>query len=150
MCASKHYKINKEKLKVIKRRYIKGVRSRLDIKYNEWKELISYTTKPLTEDEWLQTCKHFNGCAMCGSHHVETRQFFVQFQHGGKYTVCNVFPACSECARLTRKVENPFAWMDNRIGNMAQILPKFTLERRKALVDYLRTKAEEGKAKSEQ
>lgn len=50
----------------------------------------------LTEKGWLQTCKYFNGCAVCGGA-IEVRTLFFPSSMGGAYTAWNVIPLCEQC-----------------------------------------------------
>lgn len=92
--------------------------------------------KPMTEKDWLQTCSFFNGCAFCGSEHIESRQFFVQFNKGGRYAPWNMIPTCGTCAGFRRNNMNPFTWLDNRIGN-EHILKVLNTERKERLMEFL-------------
>lgn len=94
------------------------------------------STKTLTEAEWLETCRYFGGCATCGNSHVESRQYFVPFSAGGRYTVWNVFPMCADCAKHLRLISNPFIWLDRRIG--AKSLEGLTDERRERLIEFIK------------
>lgn len=53
----------------------------------------------LTEEEWLDTCSYFGGCAMCPETHIETRRLVLQPKHGGAYTPWNVIPCCGTCSQ---------------------------------------------------
>lgn len=108
---AKSYNHNKEhpecRIGISKRAYEK----RLNIasaQYDEWLKKSSLPFRPMTEHEWLKTCSYFNGCAICGNEHIETRQFFIQFTEGGKYTVWNIIPMCSICAKHRFMAANPF------------------------------------------
>lgn len=78
-----------------------NVRQRRREVYQEWLDKIKLIPKnypTLTEEQWLKTVKHFNGCAMCGSEEVDTRQYFIPFKNGGRYCDWNVIPVCTNCA----------------------------------------------------
>ncbi|MNB67576.1 hypothetical protein D3C87_1230790 [compost metagenome] len=83
--------------------------------YEEWKNTSQLPFKPLTEDQWLEACRYFNGCALCGNPHIEVRQFFLEFQNGGRYAPWNVYPTCTDCNPKVRRTENPFAWLRSQI-----------------------------------
>lgn len=79
--------------------------------FNDWMDKVrkvpkSYPT--LTEAQWLKACKHFNGCAFCGSDTIDTRAYFIKFKDGGRYCDWNVLPACERCAMSTKGINNPF------------------------------------------
>lgn len=85
--------------------------------FNEWRTMITdLTFVPMTEEEWIKTCRYFGGCAICGESHIEVREFFVAFKDGGRYTVWNMFPMCSTCARPLRAARNPFRWMHKALS----------------------------------
>lgn len=90
--------------------------------------------KPMTEDEWHKVCEYFGGCAVCGEPHIESREFFLGFQDGGRYTAWNMFPQCGKCATHTRFVSNPFIWLDKRLGGARFI--GLTDERREKMLKY--------------
>ncbi len=52
----------------------------------------------LTEDQWLQTCLYFGGCAMCGKNEIQSKVYVVPPSMGGKYAEWNVIPFCEECS----------------------------------------------------
>ena len=69
--------------------------------YNEWygKMLnVPADYHTLTEDEWLEVCKHFNGCAICGDMEISARAFFIPFKEGGRYCNWNIIPVCEACS----------------------------------------------------
>lgn len=79
--------------------------------YMDW--LLEIATLPnysvLTEAEWLQACKHFKGCAVCGAQEITAKTFFVHFQLGGRYAAWNIIPTCDKCAeKLTMSKHNIF------------------------------------------
>lgn len=68
--------------------------------------------KHLTEKEWLQTCNHFNGCALCGHEYIEVRLPWINPTIGGRYVKSNVIPVCESCNHqvTTYGKENMFEW----------------------------------------
>ena len=83
--------------------------------YKSWLDAIkkvptNYPT--LTEAQWMEACRFFNGCAQCGSGHIDARGFFISFEDGGRYCDWNIIPLCERCASDWKKVPNPFriAW----------------------------------------
>lgn len=114
--------------------------------YANWKaQLNSITTHSLTEDEWLQACAHFNGCAMCGADSIDARMYFIKYQEGGKYNACNIIPACEKCATDRKVNPNPFRTMNRYINSSAGLYRGQSKERLKKIVDYLQSKIEEAK-----
>lgn len=103
--------------------------------FKKWLELSNKTFKPMTEEEWLQTCAYFGGCAICGDEYIAKREFFVPFQSGGHYTAWNMIPMCENCGRVTRYQENPFKWFD-KYGTTG-VRMGLTEERRDKIINYL-------------
>lgn len=139
---TKEYKhINKDKVNAWVTKYNNKRRNDADEELKEWLEITDIPFKVLSEEQWLETCRFFGGCALCGNEHIESRQFFINFKDGGKYTVWNMFPACSECSKHVRQVSNPFVWMHPIIGNAKVYLPKFDKTRQTNLLRYLEEQA---------
>lgn len=109
--------------------------------YAKWQASTSIEFKPITEEAWLKACEYFGGCAICGDERIETRQFFIGFQHGGKYAPWNVFPACAKCSNFARQIENPFAWIDHYLGSAERI--GMNEERRQRLLMWFIVQIEE-------
>ena len=79
--------------------------------YEEIKQKMAMVPKDyhrLTEAEWLETVKHFKGCALCESECVDARWYFIPFKEGGRYCAFNVIPVCDKCATKTRINHNYF------------------------------------------
>lgn len=108
-------------------------------KYSAWLDSIKdMPPGRLTEEQWLDACKHFGGCAMCGSEDISTRTFFVPFREGGRYADWNVIPTCQECGFIRRKNPNPFVFMDPNAGTGTSK----SKQHLQNIVDYLRPKIE--------
>lgn len=119
-------------------------RSGADSRFQEWTKQISSLPSPaLTEAEWLDACKHFGGCAYCGSPDIDARSLFIPFKNGGRYTAWNVIPACEKCEASQKVTKNPFIRMDS-IYNRAQATQAkkygLTLDNLQRIIDYLQTK----------
>ena len=100
--------------------------------YNEWIEKIKTIPKDyprLTEAQWLEAVKHFNGCAMCNSEYVESRWYFIPFKLGGRYCDWNIIPVCYKCATKIRN--NPNYFLHERPVGLIKI------------IDYLEEKVNE-------
>lgn len=105
--------------------------------YADWLARLAAVPKDhptLSEEQWLDACRHFNGCAICGDETIDTRGFFVQFEEGGRYCDWNIIPMCAKCGSEYRMQPNPFkqAWLRDktaRASNHRECLPK--------IVDYL-------------
>jgi hypothetical protein len=92
-------------------KYIAKRDKQLEDQYNDWKARIAKVPKnypTLTEDQWMAACRHFGGCAQCGSENIEARGFFVAFKDGGRYCDWNVIPMCDRCAADWKLCPNPF------------------------------------------
>lgn len=112
-----------------------------EAKYEKWLKLTELHFKPVTEEQWIEACSYFEGCAICGEEHIESRQFFVPFEEGGRYAAWNIFPMCGKCSTYARKIKNPFKWIDRSIGTAS--LLGLTPERSERLQAYLLSKIEE-------
>ena len=114
-----------------------------ELKLYDWMQnlkKVSFDT--LKEDEWLDTCRYFGGCAICGHEHIETRHFFIPFEKGGTYSVWNMIPLCGKCAAtIPKSIDNPFKWFDNYFGNAEEL--GLNEERKNKLVSYLYNKMKE-------
>lgn len=117
-------------------------------RFEEWKKKTNLPFKPLAEQQWLEACSHFRGCALCDSEHIEVRQFFVNFKDGGRYTAWNVYPICGKCATKTRKIANPFQWLDRYTGYAIEL--GITKEIGDKLVAYLELQIEKAVKDNEQ
>lgn len=122
----------------------KGRVDAAEIEFSAWLEKIKqipvpYTT--LTEDEWLEACKHFGGCAYCGRPEIEARSMFIPFKLGGRYCAWNIIPACERCETSIKLTENPFKRMDdvyNRDKNIHTRRLGLSLDNLNRIVDYLK------------
>lgn len=52
----------------------------------------------LTEAQWLEVCRFFDGCARCHNEIIDARGFFIGAKLGGRYCDWNVIPLCERCA----------------------------------------------------
>lgn len=114
-----------------------------DRQLKEWVEATNAAnTHPLTEEEWLEACRHFNGCALCGNESIDARGYFIPFKLGGKYVASNVIPLCEKCAtstRLTRNT-NPFKSLDKILSRDTLLLNHIKKDALNNIVDYLQPK----------
>lgn len=106
-----------------------------------WKRnMANQPPSPLTEDEWYETCCHFNGCAVCGKPQIDIRSMFVGTTNGGKYAKWNVIPLCDSCTywlRLKGK-DNPFKVFGSPLSAAAlPLLAKQYEEAMAGIVTYL-------------
>lgn len=109
------------------------------------KLLESVQFKPMTEAEWLQTCKFFNGCALCGDSHIEVRKFLINFEKGGSYSVGNVLPMCNKCAGDVELKGSLARYAVARLNRHS----KFDSNRLKKIIEYFKKKVSENGAKVE-
>jgi hypothetical protein len=123
------------------------MQERLERKLVEWKKKVSRYNNmhTLTEAEWLEACKHFNGCALCGSESIDARGYFITFKDGGKYNACNVIPICNECATRQRLQSNPFVFMHDRKKIGKQYSHEVSSANLKDIVDYFKAVMERNK-----
>lgn len=85
--------------------------SKLDDAYNAWMDKVkkvpaNYPT--LTEQQWMDACRYFGGCARCHSKDIEARGFFIGFEVGGRYCDWNIIPLCERCSKVWNLTLNPF------------------------------------------
>lgn len=106
----------------------------IDMQLQEWTKNTT-DFKPLSQQDWLKTCEYFGGCALCNEEYIETRQFFIPFKEGGRYTAWNMFPMCGKCATHTRRIKNPFLWLYRHRYEIPE-------EKRTKLVQYLKLQIE--------
>ena len=86
--------------------------------YKEWRAKIAKVPKTyptLTEQQWLEACKYFDGCAVCGAESIDARGYFVTFAEGGRYCDWNILPMCERCATAARTQPNMFLSTDPRV-----------------------------------
>lgn len=128
----------------ISRQCIARKRADSNNNYAGWVKKINSVPAPihtLTEDEWLEACRYFGGCALCSKPQIETRLMYVPAHRGGKYTMYNMVPACEDCAtsyKQTVKARgNPFT----RVYNCNDY--KDSVARLKKVMTYLEGKYDE-------
>lgn len=131
---------NPERRKARSTRWYDKVLTETEQRYENWKKVTAALPfKILSEDQWLAACEYFRGCAICGEDHIETRQYFIQFQEGGKYVVWNIFPMCGKCSTYMRKTPNPFKNMSEFFAGDGMYIKE---DKAKRLVDYLQLQIE--------
>lgn len=117
--------------------------------FKAWKDMIASIpskSPTLTEEQWLDACKYFGGCAYCGGSSIDARSMFIRFKDGGRYCAWNIIPACERCETSRKVIHNPFLRMDQHISKnagCAAIKYNFTIENLQKIVEYLQSKMEE-------
>lgn len=94
----------------------------------------------------MEACKHFGGCAYCGTDSIDARSMFIQFNAGGRYCAWNIIPACEQCETALKVDPNPFLRMDDSYHRGAKHSARkygFTIENLQNIVDYLQSRMEE-------
>lgn len=122
-------------------KYIKS----LNDKYTRWLEKIDKIPKPykfLTEEQWLETCSFFNGCALCDNEEVTTRGYFIPFKEGGRYCNWNVIPLCEQCATRMNKQPNPFKRTCTRMNKTVNTDRGMSKKKVETIAIYLSKKME--------
>lgn len=109
-----------EQAAVRAKRFIENKRKSLGEQYAKWLDLSKIEFKPMTQEQWIDVCAHFGGCAICDNEHIEAREYFVPFKEGGKYAPWNMFPLCGACAPKVRITSNPFVYFDTRLNGSSQ------------------------------
>lgn len=115
-------------------------------KYDDWLNKIKdLPMQPLTEEQWLEACRYFRGCAYCGASEISSRSMFIEYENGGRYCSWNIVPACEKCETSIRRENNPFKRFDHvlnrKVDNQATT-HGFSLDKLQRIVDYLTTKME--------
>lgn len=115
----------------------------IDDRFKKWCErLKGISTHTLTESEWLEACRYFNGCAFCDNEEVSTRGYFIRFEDGGKYNACNVVPMCEKCATEHKIQHNPFRRLNPSLNNNLELRRGLSKAKLENVVDYLQAKME--------
>lgn len=143
--------------KAYQKRTYEKLYARLDGQYQEWLDIIQSipTTYPtLTEEQWMQACRYFKGCAVCGSEDIDARGFLISFDLGGRYCNWNVIPLCERCShhfatnvnpyRQARNMDRTTAGSDFKNRNNLDKIIKYLRER---LDDSTRINADSGVSK---
>lgn len=85
--------------------------------FNEWLDKIKQVPKnypTLSEEQWLEACTFFGGCARCGKDDIDTRGFFVGAKLGGRYCDWNIIPLCEKCANAWDLEQSAFRYIERR------------------------------------
>ena len=99
-------------------RYAKRKAAEAASRYEAWLKKVRAVPKDyltLTEAQWQEACRFFNGCARCGSPEIDARVFYVSNKLGGRYCDWNVIPVCSVCNTRFSNETNPYLtakWKD--------------------------------------
>lgn len=109
----------------------------LDKQFDAWLDKIKQVPKDypsLTEAQWLEACKHFDGCARCQSKDIDARGFFVGAKLGGRYCDWNVIPLCEKCASNWNLDKSAIRYIVKRAYNYKNLTFK---ERLVGILEYL-------------
>lgn len=114
-----------------------------DERFAAWlQQLSKIATHTLTEDEWLEACRYFDGCALCDSESIDARGYFIRFEDGGKYNACNVIPVCDECATELKYQSNPFRRLNPTLNRNLATSRGLSLAKLERAARYLQSKME--------
>lgn len=108
MCRTCHNELEREH----SAKYLMKKAAMFDEKFENWLEKISRVPKnykTLSEEQWLEACRYFEGCARCGKKDIDNRGFFISFENGGRYCDWNIIPLCDTCASKWNTNANPFS-----------------------------------------
>lgn len=92
---------------------IKKRRKAMDDRFQEWIDKVKRVPKnyqTLTEAQWLEACRYFDGCARCACEEIDTRGFFVGRELGGRYCDWNIIPLCTRCAKMWQLDKSMFKY----------------------------------------
>lgn len=96
-CLSCGRAYNNEHAPIYIRKRIKALEARFDTWIAKVRRVpTQYPT--LTEAQWLEACRYFDGCARCHNDVIDTRGFFIGAKLGGRYCDWNIIPLCERCA----------------------------------------------------
>lgn len=93
-----------------KQRYERMIKKH-EARFDDWLAKVAQVPKnypTLTEEQWLEACKFFNGCARCNSEDIDTRGFFIIAKLGGRYCDWNIIPLCERCAKTWNITKSVF------------------------------------------
>ena len=96
---------------VYRPRYVRKRLDELETRFDAWLNKIAQVPKnypTLTEEQWLEACRFFNGCARCNSEDIDTRGFFIVAKLGGRYCDWNIIPLCERCAKTWDMTKSVF------------------------------------------
>lgn len=113
--------------------------------YAEWLKMIQQIPKPyktLTEEQWLEACRYFDGCALCTRSHISTRAYFIPFSDGGSYCAWNIIPLCDICATALKLQKNPWRRLDKRLNSNLDLSHGDPMKHLENVVRYLQSKFE--------
>lgn len=114
---------------------------------SDWlNKIAQQPTKTLTEEQWLNACKHFGGCAYCGGSDIDVRSMFISFKEGGRYCAWNIVPSCERCETVRKSVRNPFLRMNQTFYRGSRDPAKkygYSLEKLQKITDYLQSNMED-------
>lgn len=113
---------------------------RLEDKLATWLDKVTKVPKnypTLTEEQWIEACRFFNGCARCSSDDIDARGFFISAKLGGRYCDWNVIPLCERCAKTWDRTNNVFITATFRDWQNKSSVYRNQLER---IIEYLEVK----------
>lgn len=125
-------------------RWREGEIQRAEVLYDDWiKRLKDATFAPLSEDEWLAACRHFNGCALCDSSDIAARGYFIQFVDGGRYTSWNILPMCEQCTTALKMQINPFKRLNPKLNKNVPLYRGATFDKLMKAYEYLQERLDD-------
>ncbi len=86
-------------------------------RFDEWVAKVASVPKAyptLTEEQWIEACRFFDGCARCDCPDIDTRGFFIDASLGGRYCDWNVIPLCERCATSWDLTKSVFKYVEKR------------------------------------
>ena len=120
-----------------------------DKMFDDWIAKIKQVPKDyptLTEEQWLEVCMHFGGCARCQSSEVDTRGFFISAKLGGRYCDWNIIPLCEKCAGSWDLDKSVFRYTEKKAYNTKNLSYRDCLEK---IITYLGGKLDNAISKTE-
>lgn len=132
-CYYEHYNYSEKH-----RQAILKLKQKLDDQFNAWVSVLkSLPFIPLTEEQWLEACRYFGGCALCDTPEIEARAYFIRFEDGGRYTAWNIIPLCEKCATVFKRQTNPFKRFNTWLNDSLPLYRGVSRDKFNKVVEYL-------------
>lgn len=152
MCKECYYNRYRQGNTISNRAHRARVRAKRIARFDEWIAKVQAVPKDyptLTEAQWLEACRHFDGCARCHSEIVDTRGFFISAKLGGRYCDWNVIPLCEKCAVNWDLARNAFINASSRDRNSGISCNHEYRDCLEGVVEYLGRKLDEASGASQ-
>lgn len=118
--------------------------AKVEARYEAWlKRIAAAPFKPLTEEQWIQACRFFEGCALCNNTSIDARGYFIAFKYGGRYVAWNILPLCEKCETDLKVCLNPFRRLDRKFNSNVALCRGISVDKMNRAAQYLQDRLEE-------